>query len=160
MTASDDWRPAADALSAQLRHPVAYAQVVSRLVGLGMEPILDEYRPIIGLTSEDRGHLWEYIRPWDVLRQCLGCGSEGRLPQCLTCGGPREAVDGSDHYQFGWHEGPRATCQHPDCVAGGADGWDGELDGAWEGEDAGLGGSGEVYGGLGDVESNSEIFLF
>ena len=48
----------------------------------------------------------------EASRRCIGCGGLSVGVQCLGCGAPCEALDGSDHMGLDgtWHEGQREGC--------------------------------------------------
>ena len=71
--AGGDWRPTAARLEGIIGLPVAYVQVTAMLARSGAASLIaTDYAPALGLTSEQTGHLIEYIRYWSILRQCCG----------------------------------------------------------------------------------------
>ena len=49
-----------------------YMRTFERMQTVGMHVILNDYAKIFGLTSEQHAMLTEYMRYWDILRQCCG----------------------------------------------------------------------------------------
>lgn len=66
-----DWQSTARALSKTIGWHVKYAQVDQLLLRRGYQ-ILADYKPIFNLSDHQLNSLSEYIRYWNVLRQCCG----------------------------------------------------------------------------------------
>ena len=49
-----------------------YMRTFERMQTVGMHVILNDYAKIFGLTSKQHAMLTEYMRYWDILRQCCG----------------------------------------------------------------------------------------
>ena len=60
-----------------IRWPIMYTQCRRALAEKGVRAVVARYADIFHLNEQHRAQLWEYIQPWQLLRQCCGTQMSG-----------------------------------------------------------------------------------
>ena len=61
----------------RIRWPIMYMQSQRALAKKGARAVVARYADIFHLNEQHRAQLWEYIEPWQLLRQCCGTQMSG-----------------------------------------------------------------------------------